>query len=185
MNVKNPGFPLPLPLSSCNVISTELWLRTVDNLARERPSSVVPQCTAHETFESGQGPPQTHQLPTPTEIRETAQALSFWDSQNEQRGGCQLHVHSSGVTKTTDQFVNSSVRWPMHVCNRPFAQSAAEHGAPCVSPCSQQVSLLLGFLALASAFGGFSVLGTPLRVLVLALALDTLLAFALAVVLLH
>ena len=74
------------------------------------------------------------------------------------------------------------VRWLLHVCNRPFAQLAIEHGAPCVSLCPQQGLTLVGLLALAFAFGGFFVFGTVLRVLVLALALAVFLAFVLAFV---
>ena len=87
-------------------------------------------------------------------------------------------MHSSRVIQTIDQLVIFCVRWPLHVCNGPFAQHAVENGAPCVSLCPQQGLTLVGLLALAFAFGGFFVLGTVLRVLVLALALAVLLAFA-------
>ena len=80
-------------------------------------------------------------------------------------------MHSSRVIQTIDQLVIFFVRWPLHVCNRPFAQHAIEHGAPCVSLCPQQGLTLVGLLALAFAFGGFFfVLGTVLCVLVLAAA---------------
>ena len=91
-------------------------------------------------------------------------------------------MHCSRVIRTIDQLVNFFVRWPLHVCNRPFAQHAAEHGAPCVSLCPQQGLTVVGLLALSFAFGGFFVLGTVGRLLVLALALAVLLAFALAFV---
>ena len=93
-------------------------------------------------------------------------------------------MHSSRVTQTTGQLVNSSVRWSLHVCKKPFAQSAVEHGVPCVSPCSHQDSTLVGLRALACACGRFFVLGTVLRTLVLALAFASLFSFALALVLL-
>ena len=86
------------------------------------------------------------------------------------------------MIQTIDRLVNFFVRWPLHVCNGPFAQHALEHDAPCVSLCPQQGLTLVGLLALAFAFGGFLVLGTVLRVLVLGLAFAVLLAFALAFV---
>ena len=83
------------------------------------------------------------------------------------------------------KLVNSSVHWPLHVYKRPFAQNAVEHGAPCVSPCSHQESILVGLLALSFASGRFFVVfGTALRTLALALAFASLFSFALALVLL-
>ena len=135
----------------------------------------------------GQGPddrPRNHLRRTnlrhrPSLGRENKHSLSAI-LKNLQCGGCQLHVHSSRVTQTTWQLVNSSVRWLLHVCKRPFALSAAEHGVPCVSPCSQQDSAVVGFLALAFTCGRFFVLGTALRVRV---AFALLCSFALALVL--